>query len=65
VKQRQIRDLLLAIEPEARWEKHEARKCPLCRRWVVGFGAQIMRERELRARLSGEALQTCGEGCKR
>jgi hypothetical protein len=26
VKQRQIRGLLLAIEPEARWEKHEARR---------------------------------------
>jgi hypothetical protein len=30
VKQRQIRDLLLAIDPEARWEKHEARRCPRC-----------------------------------
>jgi hypothetical protein len=64
VKQRQVRDQLLAIEPEARWEKHEARMCSLCRRWVVGFGAQIMRQRELQARLSGEALQTCGEECQ-
>ena len=65
VKQRQVRDLLLAIEPEAHWEKHEARRCPLCCRWVVGFGAQIMRERELQARRSGETLETCGEVCQR
>ena len=32
VKQRQIRDLLLAIELGARWEKHEARRCARCHR---------------------------------
>jgi ssDNA-binding Zn-finger/Zn-ribbon topoisomerase 1 len=63
VKQRQIRDLLLAIEPSARWEKHEARRCPRCHRWFVGIEAQRMREREMRARFSGEPLERCGESC--
>jgi len=29
-----------AIEPDARWEKHEARRCPLCRRWRLGIQAR-------------------------
>ena len=64
VKQRQIRDLLLAIEPGARWEKHEARRCPRCHRWVVGIQAQMMREREQRARLKGEASPPCSDYCE-
>lgn len=65
VKQRQIRDLLLAIDPKARWEKHEARRCPLCRRWFIGIPAQMLRERETQSRFSGEPLGPCGEGCSR
>jgi hypothetical protein len=53
VKPRQIRDLLLAIEPGAKWEKHEARRCPICRRWFLGIQAQMLREREMVARLGG------------
>jgi hypothetical protein len=64
VKQRQIRDLLLAIEPDAKWEKHEARRCPRCRRWFLGIQAQMLRERETVARLKGEALEPCGESCQ-
>ena len=64
VKQRQVRDLLLAIDPGARWEKHEARRCPVCHRWFIGIPAQMLREREMIARLSGEKLDACGEGCK-
>ena len=64
VKQRQIRDLLLAIEPGARWEKHEARRCPLCHRRVVGIQAQMMREREQRSRLKGEASTPCSDYCE-
>jgi hypothetical protein len=63
VKQRQIRDLLLAIEPDAKWEKHEARRCPRCRRWFLGIQAQMLRERETVARLKGEPLEPCVEGC--
>lgn len=63
VKQRQIRDLLLAIEPSARWEKHEARRCPRCHRWFLGVEAQSMRERETRARFNIEPLGPCGESC--
>jgi hypothetical protein len=58
IKQRQFRDLLLAIEPEAQWEKHEARRCPRCCRWFVGIQAQMMRERETRARFSEEPLES-------
>jgi hypothetical protein len=61
VKQRQIRDLLLAIDPEAQWEKHEARRCPRCHRWFLGIQAQMMRERESRARFSGEELERRAE----
>jgi hypothetical protein len=64
VKQRQIRDLLLAIDPEAEWEKHEARRCPRCRRWFLGIQAQMMREREFVARLNGEPVGKCGENCR-
>ena len=63
VKQRQIRDLLLAIEPTARWEKHEARRCPRCRRWFLGIQAQMLLERETVARLKGESVGKCGENC--
>ncbi len=64
VKQRQIRDLLLAIEPGAKWEKHEARRCPRCRRWFLGIQAQMLREREVVARLNGKPLEPCGESCR-
>lgn len=63
VKQRQIRDLLLAIDPAARWAKHEARRCSRCHRWCLGIQAQMMRERETRARFSGEPLEPCCDGC--
>jgi hypothetical protein len=64
VKQRQIRDLLLAIEPNARWEKHEARRCPRCRRWFLGIQAQMLLERETVARMNGKPLEPCGENCR-
>ena len=63
VKQRQIKDLLLAIEPAARVEKHEARRCPRCRRWFLGIQAQMLRERETVARLNGVPIEKCGEFC--
>ncbi len=63
VKQRQIRDLLLAIEPSARWEKHEARRCPRCRRWFLGIQAQMLLERETVARMNGKPPEPCGEFC--
>jgi hypothetical protein len=65
VKQRQIRDLLLGIEPGALWEKHEARRCPLCHRWFVGIPAQMQREREMCARLNGTSLVPCGDHCRK
>ncbi len=63
VKQRQIRDLLLEIDPGARYEKHEARQCPWCHLWRLGIQAQMMREREMVARLNGKKLGRCGDGC--
>jgi hypothetical protein len=56
--QRQVRDILLALDPHAQWEKHEARKCPRCGCWYLGIQAQMMREREEVAR-----LVPCGESC--
>jgi hypothetical protein len=64
VKQRQIKDLLLAIEPGARVEKHEARRCPICHRWFLGIAAQMLREREVVARMNGKTLEPCGEFCR-
>ena len=64
VKQRQIKDLLLAIEPGARVEKHEARRCPRCRRWFLGIQAQMLLERETVARMNGKPLEPCGEFCR-
>ena len=46
VKQPQVRDLLLAIEPDARWEKREARRCPLCRKWLLGSGYFCGKQRD-------------------
>jgi hypothetical protein len=59
VKQRQQRDILLSLDPKARWEKHEARKCPLCGCWMLGIQAQMQRERELCARFNNEPLAPC------
>ena len=47
---RASRNLLLAADPKARYEKHEARRCSRCGRWCLGLQAQMMREREQYAR---------------
>ena len=47
---RASRNLLLAADPKARYEKHEARGCSRCGRWCLGLQAQMMREREQYAR---------------
>jgi hypothetical protein len=60
IKQRQFRDLLLAIEPEALWEKHEARRCPRCCPLVRGT-SDADDAGATRARFSGEPLEPCGE----
>jgi hypothetical protein len=59
VKQRQQRDILLSLDPKARWEKHEARKCPRCGRWMLGIQAQMQREREMCARFNNQPLAPC------
>jgi hypothetical protein len=59
VKQRQQRDILLSLDPKARWEKHEARKCPRCGRWMLGIQAQMQRERNLCARFNNQPLAPC------
>ncbi len=46
------------------WEKHEARRCPRCRRWFMGIQAQMLLERETVARLNGKPLEPCGEFCR-
>jgi len=42
---RETRDLLLKLDPKAKWEKHEARKCHRCGRWMLGLQAQMQRDR--------------------
>jgi hypothetical protein len=44
---RSSRNLLLAVEPQARCVKHEARKCSRYGRWCLGIQAQMMRDREV------------------
>ena len=60
---RSSRNLLLTIEPGARWVKHEARKCSRCGRWCLGIQAQMMRDREEVARMNQTPLPPCGDGC--
>lgn len=43
--------------------EHEARRCPLCRRWYLGFEAKMLREREEAARLSRKPLGPCSISC--
>ena len=62
---RSSRDLLLKIEPDARWVKHEARKCPRCGGWRLGIQAQMMREREMCARINGEKVPPAEMGANR
>lgn len=59
---RASRNLLLKIDPLARWEKHEARKCPRCGRWMLGIQAQMQRERDMVARMKGEKVRPCNSG---
>jgi hypothetical protein len=59
---RETRDLLLKLDPKAKWKKHEARKCHRCGRWMLGL-QQMQRDRDMRARFSGKKLERCGDSC--
>lgn len=61
--QRQVRDVLLKLDPTTRHEKHEARKCSRCGRWMLGIQAQMCRERDFCARLNGTKPGRCGDSC--
>ena len=63
IKERQQRDLLLRLDPQATSEKYEARRCQRCGRWALGIQAQIMRERELCARMNNEEIPLCCSDC--
>jgi hypothetical protein len=56
---RSSRNFLLAADPKARHEKHEARKCPRCGCWMLGIEAQMQRERETCARMNNQPVAPC------
>ena len=61
---RSSRNLLLAVDPKARADKHVARKCSRCGRWCVGLQAQMMEGREIYARMNNQPVAPCCSDCK-
>ncbi len=63
VKLRRTRNALLALDPKAKVDVHEARRCPRCHLLQLGIGAQMIRHRETVARAKGVPVGKCGTVC--
>jgi hypothetical protein len=58
-----LQDQINRAGGQAHVEQHQAHRCELCKRWLLGILGELLRRQRERERAFDEPMQPCGPGC--